>query len=80
MLCNGVFLLVLDLIFLETTDVIFKVVLALFSYHKENLLQLDSFEEIMNYLKNKLPTGDYNKLDAIMKEVSSILVLSCIEV
>ncbi|XP_044260359.1 TBC1 domain family member 1 isoform X2 [Tribolium madens] len=60
---------VFDLIFLESPDVIFRVAIALLTFHKDNLLACDSFEEIMNYLKNKLPTIDKPTLDKIMKQV-----------
>ncbi|KAK4878197.1 hypothetical protein RN001_010703 [Aquatica leii] len=60
---------VFDLIFLENTDVVFKVALALLSLHKEALLACDSFEEIMNYLKLKVPAVDKTTLEKIMKEV-----------
>lgn len=48
---------------------IFRVALALLTYHKDKLLHCDSFEEIMNYLKNQLPAIDKPTLDKIMKEV-----------
>lgn len=60
---------VFDLIFLENTDVIFRVALALLTYHKDQLLKCDSFEEIMDYLKTKLPVIDRLTLDKIMKQV-----------
>ncbi|KAF5296315.1 hypothetical protein FQA39_LY12532 [Lamprigera yunnana] len=60
---------VFDLLFLENADVIFKVALALLSLHKDPLLVCDSFEEIMNYLKLKLPAIDKVMLEKIMKEV-----------
>lgn len=60
---------VFDLIFLENTDVIFRVALALLTHHKEKLLKCDSFEEIMDYLKSKLPAIDCYILDKIMKQV-----------
>ncbi|XP_028135973.1 TBC1 domain family member 1 isoform X2 [Diabrotica virgifera virgifera] len=60
---------VFDLIFLEGPEVIFRVALALLIFHKEKLLQCDSFEEIMNYLKEQLPNIDKITLDKIMKEV-----------
>lgn len=61
---------VFDLIFLENTDVIFRVALALLTHHKEQLLKCDSFEEIMNYLKNTVPAiVDRTILDKIMKQV-----------
>lgn len=60
---------VFDLIFLENTDVIFRVALALLTYHKDHLLKCNSFEDIMDYLKAKVPTIDRTTLDKIMKQV-----------
>ena len=40
-----------DLLFLESSEVIFRVALALLEDHEEQLLCCDSFEEIMEYLK-----------------------------
>ncbi|XP_031331807.1 TBC1 domain family member 1 isoform X1 [Photinus pyralis] len=62
---------VFDFLFLENTDVIFRVALALLLLHKEELLMCDSFEEIMNYLKLKLPAIDKIMLEKVMKEVVS---------
>lgn len=60
----------LDLLFLEnTTDIIFRVVMALLEEHKESLLSRSSFEEIMDYLKNDVPKMDGNCLERIMKRV-----------
>lgn len=61
---------VFDLLFLEGTDVLFKVALALLTEHSAQLLRLDSFEEIMDYLKSTLPAVDAKQLDALMKQVS----------
>ncbi|CAH0549568.1 unnamed protein product [Brassicogethes aeneus] len=60
---------VFDLLFLENPDVIFRVALALLTYHKQKLLQCDSFEGIMNYLKTQLPLIDKPTLDKTMKQV-----------
>ncbi|XP_017777394.1 PREDICTED: TBC1 domain family member 1 isoform X2 [Nicrophorus vespilloides] len=60
---------VFDLIFLENADVIFRVILALFRLHKEQILACDTFEDIMNYFKLKLPAIDKLILCRIMKEV-----------
>lgn len=57
--------------FLEGPDVIFRVALALLSYHKDKLLLCDSFEEIMNFLKIQVPNIDKPILDKIMKQVHS---------
>jgi hypothetical protein len=58
-----------DLLFLENTEVIFRVALALLGEHKDGLLTCDSFEEIMEYLKNVVPTVDQKILDRVMKQV-----------
>lgn len=63
---------VFDFLFLENTDVIFRVALALLSLHKEELLKCDSFEEIMNYLKLRLPAIDKILLEKVMKQVVTI--------
>ncbi|XP_018567436.1 TBC1 domain family member 1 isoform X2 [Anoplophora glabripennis] len=60
---------VFDLMFLEGPDVIFRVALALLSYHRDKLLLCDSFEEIMNYIKVQIPNIDKPILDKIMKQV-----------
>ncbi|CAG5082111.1 Similar to TBC1D1: TBC1 domain family member 1 (Homo sapiens) [Cotesia congregata] len=60
---------VFDLLFLESSEVIFRVALALLEEHQEQLLLCDSFEEIMEYLKVKVPAVDKAMLDRVMKHV-----------
>ncbi|KAK3920280.1 TBC1 domain family member 4 [Frankliniella fusca] len=60
---------VFDLMFVESPEVIFRVAIALLSEHKDGILSCDSFEEIMDYLKTKIPNIDKNQLDRIMKKV-----------
>lgn len=60
---------VFDLLFLESSEVIFRVALALLEDHQDQLLCCDSFEEIMEYLKVKLPAVDKAVLDRVMKRV-----------
>lgn len=60
---------VFDILFLEGKEVLFRVALSLLSQHKEGLLQCDSFEQIMNYLKTTLPKIDKPIMDKILKEV-----------
>lgn len=43
--------IVVDLLFLESTEVLFRVSMALLEEHQDQLLMCDSFEEIMEYLK-----------------------------
>lgn len=60
---------VFDLMFVESPEIIFRVAIALLSEHKDGILSCDSFEEIMDYLKTKVPNIDKVKLDRIMKKV-----------
>ena len=61
-----------DLIFVEGSGVLFKVILALLSHHKDALLACDGFESIMDFLKNTVPEIDKNVLDIVIKQVSLI--------
>lgn len=60
---------VVDILFLESPEVIFKVAVAMLGLHKDELLQRDNFEEIMDYLKTVLPQISLETLDKILKEV-----------
>lgn len=66
---------VFDLLFLQSSDVIFKFAVGLLSVHKDELLRLDSFEDIMDYLKTTATDMDANTMDKILKLVSHIIVL-----
>nr|CAD7257969.1 unnamed protein product [Timema shepardi] len=59
---------VFDIVFLENTEAIFRVALSLLEEHKDGLLACESFEEIMEYLKNVLPAIDKTTLDKVMKQ------------
>lgn len=67
--CNFV-RVVADLIFVEGSGVLFKVILALLSHHKDALLECDGFEQIMDYLKITVPEIDKNILDFVIKQVN----------
>lgn len=60
---------VFDLIFLESTEVLFRVSMALLEEHQDQLLTCDSFEEIMEYLKTRVPAVDKEILDRVMKRL-----------
>ncbi|XP_071628429.1 TBC1 domain family member 1 isoform X1 [Temnothorax longispinosus] len=60
---------VFDLLFLESSEVLFRVSVALLEDHQDQLLCCDSFEEIMEYLKTRVPAIDKQSLDRIMKRV-----------
>ncbi|KRK03956.1 TBC1 domain family member 4 isoform X2 [Drosophila yakuba] len=63
---------VFDLLFLESSDVIFKFAIALLSVHKQQLLAKDNFEEIMDYLKTVVPKMEHSCMEQIMKLVFSM--------
>nr|XP_050860467.1 TBC1 domain family member 1 isoform X1 [Vespula vulgaris] len=60
---------VFDLLFLESSEIIFRVAVALLEEHQDQLLCCDSFEEIMEYLKTRVPAVDKDTLDRVMKRV-----------
>lgn len=61
---------VFDLLFLESSEVIFKFAIALLTVHKDELLARDNFEEIMDYLKTVVPKMEAHTMEKIMKLVS----------
>ncbi|KAH8381751.1 hypothetical protein KR093_011657 [Drosophila rubida] len=63
---------VFDLVFLESSDVIFKFAIALLSVHKQQLLARDNFEEIMDYLKTVVPKMEHVCMEQIMKLVFTL--------
>ncbi|XP_023172961.1 TBC1 domain family member 4 isoform X4 [Drosophila hydei] len=63
---------VFDLVFLESSDVIFKFAIALLSVHNQQLLARNNFEEIMDYLKSIVPKIELNCMEKIMKLVFSL--------
>ncbi|XP_015586548.1 TBC1 domain family member 4 isoform X2 [Cephus cinctus] len=60
---------VFDLLFLESSEVIFRVAMGLMEEHQDQLLCCDSFEEIMEYLKVRVPAVDKMILERVMKRV-----------
>ena len=60
---------VFDLLFLESSEIIFRVAIALLEVHKDELLKRDNFEDIMDYMKNVVPKMNAEVLDKIMREV-----------
>lgn len=59
---------VFDLLFLESSEVIFRISISLLTVHREEILKRENFEEIMNYLKNIVPKIDTVTMDSIFKE------------
>lgn len=62
---------VFDLIFGDSPQVLFTVAISLLGYHKEQLLACNTFEEVMDYLKHRLPEVSTEAMDVLIKEVVS---------
>lgn len=67
---------VFDLLFLQSSEVIFKFAIGILTVHKDELLRLESFEDIMDYLKTTATDMDATTMDKILKSVSDFLTHS----
>ncbi|TMW50436.1 hypothetical protein DOY81_004489 [Sarcophaga bullata] len=63
---------VFDLMFLESSEVIFKFAIALLTVHQDELLARDNFEEIMDYLKTVVPKIEAKTMEKVMKMVFNL--------
>lgn len=61
---------VFDLLFLQSSEVIFKFAVGLLTVHKDELLKLESFEDIMDYLKTTATDMNAETMENILKLVS----------
>ncbi|XP_042312698.1 TBC1 domain family member 4 isoform X11 [Sceloporus undulatus] len=60
---------VFDTIFLQGTEVIFKVALSLLSSQEEHIMMCETFESIVEFLKNTLPDMTKPQMEKIMTQV-----------
>jgi TBC1 domain-containing protein 4 len=63
---------VYDLLLFASNEVIFRVILSLLQVHKDELLKLDCFEDIMDYLKNVIPKIDEPTMTKVFKDVYTL--------
>ncbi|XP_051564440.1 TBC1 domain family member 4 isoform X2 [Myxocyprinus asiaticus] len=54
---------IFDLLFVQGTEVIFKVGLCLLSSHEGEILECDGFESIVDYLKSTIPTLTHSQME-----------------
>lgn len=59
----------LDFVFAQGTDVVFKVALCLLSSHEGEIVECDSFESIVDYLKTTLPTLTQAQMEQTIAKV-----------
>uniref|UniRef100_A0A3P9NHR0 TBC1 domain family member 4 n=1 Tax=Poecilia reticulata TaxID=8081 RepID=A0A3P9NHR0_POERE len=60
---------IFDLVFVQGTEVIFKVALCLLSSHEREIVACDSFESIVDYLKTTLPTLTQTQMEQAITKV-----------
>ncbi|XP_039221809.1 TBC1 domain family member 4 isoform X3 [Crotalus tigris] len=60
---------IFDIIFLQGTEVIFKVALCLLSTQEERIMSCETFESIVEFLKNTLPDMTEPQMEKIMAQV-----------
>uniref|UniRef100_A0A3B5MMB7 TBC1 domain family member 4 n=2 Tax=Xiphophorus couchianus TaxID=32473 RepID=A0A3B5MMB7_9TELE len=60
---------IFDLVFVQGTEVIFKVALCLLSSHEREIVECDSFESIVDYLKTTLPTLTQTQMEQTITKV-----------
>lgn len=61
--------LVSDFVFVQGTGVIFKVALCLLSSHEGEIVECDTFESIVDYLKNTLPALNQTQMEQTIAKV-----------
>ncbi|XP_074047913.1 TBC1 domain family member 4 isoform X2 [Macrotis lagotis] len=60
---------VFDIIFLQGTDVIFKVALSLLSNQETLIMECENFENIVEFLKNTIPDMNTSEMEKIITQV-----------
>lgn len=61
----------LDFVFVQGTEVIFKVALCLLSSHEKEIIECDSFESIVDFLKTVLPTLTEAQMEQTITKVQT---------
>lgn len=59
----------LDMLFAQGLEAIFKVALNILGNHSKRLLDCENFEELIEYIKDKLPNMTYIELENIISQV-----------
>lgn len=69
--CLACAVFVSDFIFVQGTAVIFKVALCLLSSHEGEIVECDSFETIVDYLKTTLPALSQTQMEQTIAKVQT---------
>ncbi|XP_036395949.1 TBC1 domain family member 4 isoform X2 [Megalops cyprinoides] len=60
---------VFDILFVQGTEVIFKVALCLLSSHEGEIVECDSFETVVDYMKTTIPSLTQAQMEQIIAQV-----------
>ncbi|CAL8267443.1 unnamed protein product [Lota lota] len=63
---------IFDFLFIQGTEVVFKVALFLLSSHEEEIMECDSFETIVDYLKTTIPNMTEAQMEQTIAKVSEM--------
>uniref|UniRef100_A0A673KMU6 TBC1 domain family member 4 n=1 Tax=Sinocyclocheilus rhinocerous TaxID=307959 RepID=A0A673KMU6_9TELE len=63
---------IFDLLFVQGTEVIFKVALCLLSSHEGEILECDGFESIVDYLKSTIPTLTHSQMEETITKATEM--------
>uniref|UniRef100_A0A669EYQ8 TBC1 domain family member 4 n=1 Tax=Oreochromis niloticus TaxID=8128 RepID=A0A669EYQ8_ORENI len=71
---------IFDFVFVEGTEVIFKVALCLLGSHEGEIVECDSFESIVDYLKTTLPALSHTQMEQTIAKMDISKQLQAYEV
>ncbi|KAG9349555.1 hypothetical protein JZ751_028002 [Albula glossodonta] len=60
---------IFDILFVQGTEVIFKVALCLLSSHEGEIVECDSFETVVDYMKTTIPTLTQTQMEQVIAQV-----------
>ncbi|KAG1959710.1 TBC1 domain family member 4 isoform X3 [Pimephales promelas] len=63
---------IFDLLFVQGTEVIFKVALCLLSNHEGEILECDCFESIVDYLKSTIPNLTHSQMEETINKATEM--------
>ena len=68
-----------DILFLMGIEAIFRVSLVLLDMHCQRILECDSFESIMEYLKEELPAMELSLMEQLFDRVFTLDIKHCLD-
>ncbi|XP_023684768.2 TBC1 domain family member 4-like isoform X1 [Paramormyrops kingsleyae] len=63
---------IFDVLFAQGPEVVFKVALCLLQKHERNIIECDSFETVVDYLKTTMPNFTMTQMEQIISQVMEI--------